>query len=114
MPRLPSRVPAHWDAAGRVTGWIAPEGLFQIPLWLAGGIWALLFLIGLLLDDSPGAMAFLTFRGWLAGGLALMAGYLGPMAAFQGQGAALPALGLLAACLVVGLILAVRAVRRGD
>ena len=114
LPQLPARVPAHWDAAGRVNGWIAPEALFRIPLWLGGGIWCLLFLIGLALRDQPQAPAFQAIRGWVVAGVVLMTGYLGPMAAIQGQSAVLPALGLLATCLVVGLILTVRAVRRED
>ncbi len=114
LPRLPARVPAHWDAAGQVNGWIAPEALFRIPLWLAGGTWTFLFLLGLVLRDQPRASAFLTIRGWVVAGIVGMTAYLGPMAAIQGQGAILPALGLLGVCLLVGLILAVRAARDED
>jgi hypothetical protein len=112
IPQLPPRIPSHWDAAGRVNGWITPGDLFHIPFWAATGAWFLLFLIGLALRNQPRASSLIAFRGWLAAGLALMTGYLGPMAAIQGQGAVLPALGLLAACLIIGLIQAVRAVRR--
>ena len=34
--RLPERVPSHWDAAGRVNGWMPkPWGVFLLPLVMA-------------------------------------------------------------------------------
>ncbi|HET8715685.1 MAG TPA: DUF5808 domain-containing protein [Holophagaceae bacterium] len=117
LPRLPERVPAHWDASGRVDGWMDKHQLFLPPLLLAGLAWALLFLLGLAFrsgDDrrQASAEALGILRGWLACGLALLAGYIGPMGAVQGGRAVVIGLGLLLACVVTGTVLVLRRIRR--
>lgn len=116
LPRLPSRVPAHWNAAGRIDGWMNRGDLFRPPIFLAGGAWLLLFVAGQLLprrDDARGVgrRALGAFRGWLACGLALMAGYVGPMAALHGPRAIAVGLIPLVVCLAAGGVPLARAVR---
>ena len=117
LPSLPERVPSHWNAAGQVDGWMGKEHLFLPPLLLAGFGWALLFFIGLAFRSGEarkqaGACALLPLRGWLSCGMALMAGYMGPMAAIQGGRAVVIGLVLLFACLAAGLVPVIRAVRQ--
>jgi uncharacterized membrane protein len=116
LPRLPGRVPAHWNAAGQVDGWMDKRLLFMPPLLLAGLAWALLFLLGLALRrgdarQQASAKALGILRGWLACGLALLAGYIGPMGAVQGGRAVIIGLGLLLVCVVAGTVQVLRQLR---
>lgn len=117
LPRLPERVPAHWNAAGQVDGWMDKRLLFMPPLLLAGLAWLLVFLLGLALrsgDDRQraSARALGILRGWLACGLALLAGYVGPMGAVQGGRAVIIGLGLLLACVIAGIVPVLRRIRQ--
>ncbi|HEU4952080.1 MAG TPA: DUF1648 domain-containing protein [Holophagaceae bacterium] len=116
LPRLPERVPAHWNAAGQVDGWMDKRQLFMPPLLLAGLAWLLIFLLGLALRNGDArrqasSRALGILRGWLACGVALLAGYIGPMGAVQGGRAVLLGLGLLLACVVAGTVLVLRQLR---
>lgn len=117
LPRLPERVPAHWNAAGQVDGWMDKHQLFMPPLLLAGLAWALLLLLGLALRSGDArrqasSEALGILRGWLSCGLALLGGYIGPMGAVQGGRAVVIGLGLLLACVAAGIVPVLRRIRR--
>lgn len=116
QPWLPERVPTHWNAAGRVDDWTPRGHLFWAPLLMAGGVWVLLAFAGRKLGGGDarqqrGARALRDFRGWVCCGLALMVGYVAPMAAVRGTRAVWVGLGLLAGCLAVGFVPLLRATR---
>lgn len=119
LPQLPQRVPSHWNAAGRIDGWMDKDFLFVPPLALALLFWILFFLIGAATRRSAdaqrraGARATLPLRGLMPMGIALMLAYVMPMAALHGgSSVVLPAFLILGGCLAVGLILMVRELRR--
>jgi uncharacterized membrane protein len=117
LPLLPDRIPSHWNAAGVVNGWMAKGQFLTFAAWPGIGLWTLLFLIGavLRLDDSlrrqMGAQALLPLRGLLPSGFMLMAGGFAPMAAFHSGGAIGMGVGLMALCLIAGLVPVVRLAR---
>ena len=117
MPLLPERIPSHWNAAGAVNGWMDKRAFFAFAAYPGLGIWALLFLISAGLRLNPacraqmGVRALLPMRGMLPTGFMLMAGGFAPMAAFQGGKAIGWGVGLLALCLILGLVPVLRLAR---
>jgi uncharacterized membrane protein len=116
QPALPAMVPTHWNAAGRVDGWTPKGHLFWAPVLMAGAVWLLLAFAGRRLRNGDarqqrGGRALGDLRGWVCCGIALMVGYVAPMAAVRGPRAVWVGLALLSACIAVGFVPLLRATR---
>jgi uncharacterized membrane protein len=114
QPLLPAQVPTHWNAAGQVDAWTPKGHLFWAPLLMVGAVWLLLAFAGRKLRSGDarqqrGARALADFRGWVCCGLALMVGYVAPMAAVKGPRAVWVGLLLLACAIGVGFVPLLRA-----
>lgn len=114
---LPDWVPSHWNVAGVVNGWMGKNQFFAFAAWPGLGIWIALFLVGAALRMGAsrrlqaGSRALLPLRGLLPFGFILMAGGFAPMAAFQGGRAIALGVGVMALCLVAGIIPVIRLAR---
>lgn len=118
MPQLPDRIPSHWNASGAVNGWMDKRAFLAFAAWPGIGLWVSLFLIGAAMrlgGSGPrtqlGARALLPLRGLLPFAFILMAGGFAPMAAFRDGEPIAFGVGLIFACLILGLIPVIRLAR---